>query len=468
MSKSPIVNGLKKYKDEEVISFHMPGHKMNRRRFEKLEELRQNLWEFDNTEVPGLDCLYGSEEIIRESQDNAAKIYRAKKAHFLVNGSTCGIYSMITGLVSKGEKILIQRNCHRSVYTSVILGDLKVDYIDPEIIKGWNIAGAVTVDSVKKAIEENPDTKAIVLTYPTYHGICCDLESISKLTKSKGIKLLVDSAHGAHLGFTDSLPKSALDAGVDVAVASLHKTAPAMTQTSLLLESESLGASRIETMLEIYQSTSPSYILMASIEQAVEIMNESGCELLEDLKLYIDEFIEESDSLNIKVLKKEDLNPEFSLDWTKLNILSSLQGDILSERLRENKIQSEMSQANVVTLLTSIGNQREDFEKLMLALSKIELKSDLKLEDITLLSKAIIKMSPREAFYTKGKKVLLEDSLGKISLEMVCPYPPGIPILMAGEEITSELLILIKKMKNGNIRINGPEDKELKYIRVAE
>ncbi|MDF2673026.1 MAG: aminotransferase class V-fold PLP-dependent enzyme [Clostridiales bacterium] len=487
----PIIRGLRKYIDEGVISLHMPGHKNNRRGFEELNWIQDNLYKIDNTEVPGLDNLHMPEEMILEAQMAAARAFKSNRSYFLVNGSTSGIYGMILGVTKPGDKIIVQRNCHKSVFMACLLGDLEAVYLNPTTLEDFNIAVSLRVEDVIKVMDENRDAKAVVLTYPTYYGTCMDLERIAREAHLRNILVLVDEAHGAHSYFSPRLPKGAMECGADLSVTSLHKTIPAMTQTALL-NTANIKTEGIEFMLRVFQSTSPSYVFMASIDAARYIMEDRGKQL-------IDELLD-----NINIFKEK---------------LSLIPGVKLDEILRkEYGFQVEMSDLNNIVALTSIGNDGESLEGLYNALFEIAMKygsrengvesgslwagkaaeasfwemksldgvpvpiceadnSDIRNKPMGVQSYNgevdigekvnTAKISMRAAYYSPKIKVKLSEASGMISCEMVSPYPPGIPVLLPGEIITNEIIELIYFYKSRGIHINGLSDKSAEYIEVA-
>lgn len=484
----PIIEGLKKYIDEGVTSLHMPGHKNNTRSFPELNWIQDNLYKIDNTEVRGLDNLHMPGEMILEAERAASGAFKANKSYFLINGSTCGIYSMILGVTRPGDKIIVQRNCHKSVFTACLLGDLNAVYVNPSIIKGFNIALSPTSEDVIGAMDDNKDAKALVLTCPTFYGTCMDLKRITEEAHRRNILVLVDEAHGAHFYFNQRLPMGAMECGADAAVTSLHKTTPAMTQTALL-NVGSIDAAGIEFMLRVFQSTSPSYVFMASMDAARHIMEDRGRELIDELLDNIEAFKKKLSKLPFyRVLGKEHREDGgfYDIDQTKLVISSPIGGVKLDEILRDKYgLQVEMSDINNIVVLTSVGNDGEVLEKLYDALVEIagmhenfergsiwlsETQSNRGNESSFvqgyLGNSSVISM--RAACYSPKRRVRLKDAAGRISCEMVSPYPPGIPVLLPGERITPEIVELIYLYKAEGISISGLSDKSAEYIDVAE
>lgn len=470
----PITEGIFKYINEDITSFHMPGHKNNKRNFKELQKIQDNLYKMDNTEVPGLDNLHMPEDIILKSEQNAARIFKASKTYYLVNGSTSGVYSMILGTVKPKEKIIVLRNCHRSVYSACLLGDIKTEYIYPKVSSLFNIGVGIDINEVVKVIKENPDAKAVVLTYPTYYGTCADIKKISKEVHDRGMLLIVDEAHGAHFPFNDRLPKTSIELGADMAVTSLHKTLPSLTQTAILNLSEEANNSNIGFMTSLFQSTSPSYIFMASMESSLNIMENQGKALADEM---IDEVLLFKERMkNLKsfmVMDMDHLKDDFvyDMDSLRLVIKSSFGGRKLEEILRSQyKIQVEMSDLNNIVLIVTVGNMKEDIKRLYEALYDIDKKYGYlnKINDyIIQIPKAEKVMSIHDAYYMKKKKVRLKEAKNLISGEMISPYPPGIPVILPGELITPEIIDTIISAKENDIQLNGMEDIQGEYINVV-
>lgn len=471
----PILNGLTKYINQNITPFHMPGHKSNIIGFEELEFIREKLYEIDKTEVPGLDNLHIPEGMILEAERFAARAFKADRSFLLVNGSTCGIYSMIMGVTKPGDKIIVQRNCHRSVFMACLLGDLRVEYLNPDIDNEFNIAGGVPINTLIEVMEINPDAKAVVVTYPSYHGICSNIEDIINEAHRRGILVLVDEAHGAHFPFSVRLPKSSIECGADASVVSVHKSLPALTQASILNIRAGMDDIGIKFMLRLFQSTSPSYVLMASIDAARGIMENKGELMLDTLFERIERFsLKLSNSCSYKILNKDKIGSAsiHDIDITKIVIASKHGGLGLDMRLRNYyNIQVEMSDTNNITLISTICDNEEAFERLYTALYKIDrednsiinvLKPPLRLNTYK------TELNMREAYYSRKAAVELKNSCGLISGEMVVPYPPGIPVLLPGEIITREIIDYIEYTKEKGISLNGINDSTGEKIMVID
>ena len=471
----PIIKGLEFYKKQNNTAFHMPGHKQNQRIFEELEFLKANVYSYDLTEVPGTDNLYEAEEMIKDSQVLLAEAMGSKKSYMLVNGSTCGIYSMILGLLNKNDKIIVQRNCHKSVFTAIYLGNLSSIYVYPKVIKDFDIASTVDAYDLAEVIKENKDAKAVVITSPTYYGTCAYIKEISNLCKENNMLLLVDEAHGAHFNFSSLLPETAISLGADIAVTSFHKTLPALTQTAVLNLSHNLSDAqieKIESKLQMFQSSSPSYLFLASIDLARYLMETKGKMLIKELKANIDKVKEAlSDIRGIKVLDETHLENE-SYDFTRLVVNTPLRGNYLAELLRSKyNIQVEMADFNNIVLIGTVADTSIMYENLVKALKDIfadskyeaqlnnhinEARKDsnsINLNSYKLMPKPKTVINWHEAEELKRELVELDDSIGRVSAESLVPYPPGVPLVLPGEEITSEIISYINAIKSDSLKL---------------
>ncbi len=467
---TPIIDSLRKIVDDNIISFHMPGHKKGAI-YKTLgyQDILENLYKLDTTEIPGTDNLHSPEECIKESLKRASEVFKSDKTFYLVNGSTCGIEAAIMASVNPKEKIILNRDCHQSAINSCIIGDIDPIYVNPSINKDSNTLSGVSFDDVKRVIDSNLDAKAVFLTYPTYFGDVFDLKSICSYAHEKGMTVIIDEAHGAHLGLSEKLPETALSQGADIVIQSTHKTLPSFTQSSMIhIKGNRININKLTNMLRITESSSPSYLLMASLDIAVDIYEKNGFDLMDKLLSNIDEFKSELYKLkNIKVDESKDCTKIF-LNTKELGIT----GHELENILRENyNIQVELSNYYGVLLISTIGNTKDEFLKLkdvLFEIDKIYKKEDhLKRVSYPIkLPKKIL--SPREAFYMDKKNVKIENSIGKISGEYIIPYPPGVSLVSPGEELTKEVIDYIIECKSKGMNVNGVKDSELRFIQVID
>ena len=304
--KKSILNQLGEIVNNNLVSFHVPGHKLGKI-YDRLgySNILESLYKMDTTEILGTDNLHSPEGIIKESQERAARVFNSKNTYYLVNGSTCGIQAAIMSVCNPKDKIIVNRDCHQSVINTLILGDIEPAYIYPQIDNKTNILMGIKIEDAIDTIDKNLDAKAILLTYPTYYGKVYDLKTICNYAHSKGMMVIVDEAHGAHLGLSDKLPMTALEQGVDIVVQSTHKTLPSFTQSSMIhIQGERVNQEILTSILRMIESSSPSYMLMSSLELAVDIYETKGKDLMDELLDNIDIFkknMEKYKNINIYV-----------------------------------------------------------------------------------------------------------------------------------------------------------------------
>lgn len=471
--RMPIIKGLNEYVSKNKTRFHMPGHKGK----EVLIDWKNLIPEIDVTEIEGTDNLHFPSSIILESQLLASKTFKTKRTYYSVNGTTGGIYAAIMSSTKPGDKILIQRNCHKSVYNAIILGKLNPIYIYPNYNNENNIVTDINPEDIEKALSKHSDIKAVVITNPSYYGVCSDVESIANIVHKHNKILIVDEAHGSHLIFSNKLPKSAIEAGADIVLQSTHKTLPAFTQSSMVhVCSNRVDLERLETMLSIHMTTSPSYILMSSLDFARAYMDQEGKQklniLTENVKK-VTSFMENIDG--VKIFNGRDKKVCFDFDITKILINLTginINGSRLEEILnRDYNIQVEMSDSYYVLALVTVFDEYEDLEKLALAIEDIAKKEVYRTDKVDKLDfkyiKPKTKISIYDAFYNEVEHVETIRSIGKISANFIIPYPPGIPILCPGEEITEEIVEYIEYLKTRKIPILGLS-KDMNEIKIIK
>lgn len=454
---------LNQYATEDYYPWHMPGHKRN------LELMKNfNPYAIDITEIDGFDNLHDAEDVILDSMNRAARLYHSKHTFYLVNGSTSGILTGISGCTNKGDKILMARNCHKAAYHAVLLNELEPIYLYPQYDDKKGIQCGYSAKYIEEMLIKHPDASLIVLTSPTYEGVVSEIEDICKLAHKQNIPVLVDEAHGAHFTFHKMFPASAVELGADVVIQSVHKTLPAFTQTALLhVNSKLVDLDQIRTYFSIYQTSSPSYVLMAGIDQCVDIIEKKGTELFDNLIANLQNFYRETGSLkHLKVIDYEgrDLS-KIVVSTKETNMTGTELYDIL---LTDYKLQMEMAEADYVLAIATVGDTREGFERLVNALKRIDATLERK-EELSRVSyepvEAEVVMLQHEAFLCKKEQCLLEESENKIAGSFINLYPPGIPILAPGERITHEILEHICAYMEAGLSIKGVIDK--KYVLVV-
>lgn len=491
-----LLNRLKRYSQSPAYPFHMPGHKRLKLQEENHDISRKfsfpNPFEMDITEIDGFDNLHHAEGILKDSMEWAARVYGADKTFYLVNGSSCGLLSAISGCVKNGGSILVSRNCHKAVYHGIELRQLNAEYLYPQEIPGLGIQGGILPEDVEKALDARHDIQAVLITSPTYDGMVSDIETIARIVHQRGIPLIVDEAHGAHFRYGKEFPVSALELGADVVIQSVHKTLPSLTQTALLhIKKNSpdgdyyFDPEKLEHFLQIYQSSSPSYVFMASIENSIFQM-ESLKEEERQFEFYFKQLSEVR--ARLKTMSHLQLVDEnvvhkagvFALDISK--ILISVRGTCLkSEELADilrNKygLEMEMCGADYVTAISTVFDTREGLLRLERALLEIdgELENAAEGESCQAETLSVYNIKNEavlpiwKAAESSKKCIRLEESVGYISGEFVYLYPPGIPVLTPGERMTEALLQRILTFIHEGLPVQGMKDQELRTIEVIE
>ena len=476
--KTPLFDALKKYVEDRTVSFHVPGHKGGKGIPEFRSFVGENVLSIDVTSgILGLDTICNPLGVIREAEDLAAQAFGADYVHFLVNGTTSGIQAMILSVAGPGDEIIIPRNAHRSVVGGLILSGTKPVYIKPVIDDYMGIAMGITPESVRRALVEYPNAKAVFVINPTYYGVASDLKKIVEIAHSYGKPVIVDEAHGAHLGFHPDLPISAMEAGADMSAASIHKLVGSMTQSSILLvKSDLVDDRRVKGALNLTQTTSPSYPLLASLDVARKQIALNGRQLLDrTIKLCEKARNQLNDIKDVYVMGYDVEGTEgcFAYDPTKLAINLREMGlsGFETEKLLKYKyhIQMELSDLYNVLAVGTIGDDEESMNTLITAIKDISQKYGHKnVVKITseLPENQEMVVSPRFAFYSEKKVVPLEEAEDEISTEMLMAYPPGIPILCPGERITREVIDYAKALSSEGCHLQGTEDPDARSIKV--
>ena len=437
---------LKAYSDSGVYPFHMPGHKRT-----PTDGLP---YEIDVTEIDGFDNLHEPVGCLCELQETAAKLFCSRYAFALVNGSTVGILSAVRAMTKYGDRVLIARNSHMSVYHAAELCGLHTDYIVPELIDGTGIFASVSPELIEQRLNADPAISLVVVTSPTYEGVASDIERISAICHAHGARLLVDEAHGAHFPFSDRFPPSAIQCGADVSALSLHKTLPAMTQTALLLTNDGELANELSRQLSVFETSSPSYVLLASIDRCLNYLQNSE----RDFTAYIGRltrFLQAARALHHLSVSFDRFNADekvYAFDIGKLCIFCNgcMSGKELMALLRSDyRIELEMALGDYALAMTSVYDTDEGFDRLLSAL--IEIDSRCKSTDHT--AKPVSCSLPRqrctigEALDHDGKTLDIDTAEGKVSREYIRVYPPGIPLIVPGEIIDSDVLSQLRRLE---------------------
>ena len=464
---------MRKYSEDGALAFHTPGHKQGLGAHPLLKELitteglRQEV-----SLMEELDDLHDPKSCIKEAQQLAADLWNADKAFFIVNGTTSAVQAMIVSTLNPGDLVLVPRNAHRCVMSGLILSGARPIYLTPEFDSEFEISLNLTVDTIREAIEKYPQAKALIIVSPNYYGIAADLVTIANLLHEHEMLLLVDEAHGAHLKFSDKLPMSAIDAGADLAAQSTHKLLGSLTQTSMLmLKSNLVDVERVKRTVSLLQTTSPNYLLLASLDIARLQMQESGTELIEraiNLSQHLRSEI--NDMIGLKTFDSVD---GFDLDFTKVTInvrdlgITGLEAEKILRY--KYKIQCELSDMNNLLFLITFADNIQILNKLIFNLNNLLLNNKLTFTSNNFNSHiphSELILTPREAFYSSSISVNLKESINSICAEEVTFYPPGIPILQPGELITSEIVEYIEANKNIGRRLIGATDTSLNNIKI--
>ncbi|MGD1712479.1 aminotransferase class I/II-fold pyridoxal phosphate-dependent enzyme [Dapis sp. BLCC M172] len=525
-TKAPIIETLKNLSQKSHAPFYTPGHKQGKGIAQPLTDLLgTKVFPADLPELPELDNLFTPNGVIQESQELAAETFGALETKFLVNGSTTGIIAGILATCGNGDKIILPRNIHQSIISGLILSGAIPIFIHPDYESDWDIHLSVTPKSIAQTLAKYPDAKAVMIVYPTYHGVCGDITAIAQEVHKYNIPLLVDEAHGPHFAFHSELPTPALVGGADLTVQSIHKVLGAMTQASMLhLGSQRIDSYRLNQALQMLQSSSPNYLLLASLDAARQQMSLFGQELMsQTIQLANDARNRISQLPNFSIFDKEErrkkfegksltsltgeselltndceegswksgaifsipnypienyFNPGFiALDQTRLTIKVSnigLSGYEADEILhQELGVTCELPSFQHLTFIISIGNTKADIDQLVTALTSLRSRSRVNLPihhrkklDLDMIYFSI-PVSPRDAFFAHKNCLPIEESLGHISAELICPYPPGIPVLIPGEIITEKHLQIFEQVLRFGGIITGCSDPSLKTIKVS-
>lgn len=425
---------LQKYGDSDFYPFHMPGHKRNPEFLNELYNSAGNL--VDITEIDGFDNLHNAQGLIEEEQKRAAEIFGSEKSFLLVNGSSCGLIASIAALVPLGGKVIVAKNCHKSVFNGLTLREANIVYITPEErnYPDFNIklTGAVSAIDIAAALEDHKDAKVVIVTSPTYEGISSDLKSIAEVCHKANVPLIVDAAHGAHFKFHEEFPQNAVESGADVVVHSLHKTLPSLTSTGLLhVNGELVDITQIQYYLQVFQTSSPSYILMSSISSCLKYLESDKSK--EDFDIYVN---------RLKDIYRDSKHilPSDNRDISKLLLIppKGVSGVDLSDFLRkEHHIELEMAQPGYALAMTSVCDTKEGFDRLLSALTKVQ-------DNLTL-----------DTENAKNNQCFDRKWIGMKSPVALVPYPPGIPLVQKDEVIQEDHAFQIEKLISEGIQIEG-------------
>lgn len=477
--ESILFEHLSEYHKNSLIPLHMPGHKQNG----KFTCGEFPLW-LDMTEVDGLDNLHHPTGILQQVMKSAAALWKSEYAYLLVNGSTAGVLSGIRTLTSRGDKILVAENCHKSVFHAIELCGLTPVFLPLYVEEKYGVCASVQPQEIETQLNKHGDIRLCVVTSPTYEGIISDIAEIARILHKKEIPLLVDEAHGAHLDLSPYFTGGAIAAGADIVVHSLHKTLPALTQTGILhVQGHIVNRKRLRHQLAVFQTSSPSYLLMTSIDKCIQLLKINAAELMKAwrsrLKLFNNELKENGP--NVLFYGTDALNEHkniFAFDYGKLVISLNninLNASAFAGWLRKNyNIQLEMALNNYALAMTSICDSSENLLQLAKALNKIEVKEicgnsqkvvNRVAPSLTHMGKPTI--SAEQAMQAKNERVKLKNAAGKISAEYVWAYPPGVPILLPGQTVTTDFINTCMSFNENQSELHSTHGELPEYLYVV-
>ncbi len=473
---APLVAALLNYVKKNNICYHVPGHRQGEAIPGEMRQLQKEIYKYDLTELPGLDDLHNPQEVIAEAQNLAAEAFNAKQSYFLVNGTSCGLIALILAVCSPNDTLIVPRNAHKSVMTGLILSGARPIYINPPVLKQFGILLPIMPKQLKHALNYH-QAGGVLLVNPNYYGVAADLTQFADIAHQHNLPLLVDEAHGCHFHFSDRLPCDALAAGADAVVQSTHKVGGALTQASMLhLNSERIDKRRLKECLQMVQSTSPSYILMASLDAARRQLFSEGERLLEKSLDVAERLRNKLAALpQLTVLSRHHLTGYdiLSLDETRLVInvrrtgMSGYQAaEILSA---EYCIQVEMADDNNIVAVLGLNADEGEADRFYFALKDFTQRRQCSREtDVKIIQPPVPqqRLTPRQAWLAEKKPVSLEQAAGKISADTISVYPPGIPVVCPGEVITEYITEYLLDVRRQKLHVHAA-DETLKTVTVV-
>lgn len=476
--KAPVYDALEEFRRNRVVPFDVPGHKRGRGNPELVKLLGKRCVELDVNSMKPLDNLCHPISVIKEAEDLAADAFGASHAFLMVGGTTSAVQTMVLTACKKGEKIILPRNVHRSVINALVVNGATPIYVNPDMDKRLGIALGMKISQVEKAIEENPDAVAILVNNPTYYGICSNLRKIVEIAHEHNMLVLVDEAHGTHFYFGENMPVSAMAAGADMASVSMHKSGGSLTQSSFLLTGPAVSPGYVRQVINLTQTTSASYLLLASLDISRRNLALAGREYFAEVEKIAAYARAEINKIGGYYAYGEELingDSVFDFDTTKLTVYTldiGLAGIEVYDYLRdEYDIQLELGDIGNVLAYISIGDRMRDVERLVSALYDIRRRYSRDrsgLFDHEYINPSVV-MTPQEAFYApKEEMIPIRETCGRICTEFVMSYPPGIPILAPGERITQEIIDYIVYAKEKGCSITGPEDEKVEKLNVIK
>lgn len=470
-----LYESLFEYAGKDICPMHMPGHKRN------IGLLGRALpFEIDITEIDGFDNLHNPQGILKKVSRAAGALYGSRASFLLVNGSTGGILAAVRAAVKPGDTVIMARNCHKSVYHAAELCALKTVYLLPGRDEATGLDGSILPEQVEKALSEHPEAKLVIVTSPTYAGVSSDIRSIAAIAHRRGIPVLADQAHGAHFGFSSYFPDEALENGADLVIVSLHKTLPAMTQCALAhVGGDLINPERLGRELSVFETSSPSYVLLASIDRCIQILAEKKDMLFKNFEenlTFFDRKIAGLEKLTVVSHGADRLSGHtnfYGFDAGKIVISTgntNLTGVSLMELLREKfRIELEMASADYAVAIATICDPSEHFDLLADALLEIDAgvqEKTFTAHEGARLSLPIQAKTICEALYEEGQLIPPEKAEGMMSLDYVWAYPPGVPLIVPGEIIDSGMIAEMKWLSDSGVRLQSTSGRMPDYLRV--
>ena len=477
-SHTPIKTALEKFLQQRVVPFDVPGHKRGRGNTELTEFLGQRCMSLDVNSMKPLDNLCHPTSVIAEAEALAAEAFGAAHAFFMVGGTTSAVQAMVFSACKKGDKLILPRNVHRSVINAMVLIGCIPVYVNPGIDKRLGISLGMNPEDVRKAIQDNPDAKAILVNNPTYYGICSDIKAIADLAHDNNILLLADEAHGTHFYYGENLPINGISAGADMAAVSMHKSGGSLTQSSFLLCGSGVNKDTVRQMINLTQTTSGSYLFLSSLDISRKNLALNGKKIFAHVTELAEYARDEINKIgDYYAYSRELINGSsvYDFDPTKLAVFTldvGLAGIEVYDLLRDDyDIQAEFGDIGNLLAYISVGDRERDLEQLVGALTDIRRRFKKPRTDYMLSYEyinPIVKLSPQEAFYVEKTPVSVSQAAGRICSEFVMCYPPGIPIAAPGELITADIIEYIRYAKEKGCFLTGTEDSHVEKIMVVK
>jgi len=478
--RTPLFDAVVEYGRKRPAFFRIPGHRYERGINQKWRDaVGDRIFAFDLTETSLTDDLHNASGPILEAERLAAELWGSDCAHFLVNGSTCGNEAMIMAAAGEGETVCIPRNAHKSALYGLILSGAKPIYLMPPVEEEWVLHGGITPEMAEDMFRKNPGCKGLMIVSPSYFGLCSDIAGVAEVCHAHGAILMVDEAHGAHCYFSDKLPKGAIEQGADVVVQSIHKVTGSLTQSSIIhIQGKLVDRELLENNLALLQSTSPSYILMTSLDMARHEMAMNGAAMMDRA---VDLANEARRAIN-EIPGASCAGPELAgragivaVDPTRLTVSADeigVTGFELKNMLWDDYgIDMELANYRNALAIVTYANDEEDLNRLVEAMKDIAKRfaGGKPLPHMTMLTGMPEYVnSPREAYFAEKETVSWAECVGRVAAELIAPYPPGIPVIYPGERMSREIWTFIDDFKKGNGHLHGPSDRSLSTFKVLK